>query len=74
MSSKVILLKYLPRIYDNNCTQSPTCCDKSAIVLKRVKDGFLFIQGYPLVHHSEKHKAWTIFQVRYAKLIARASY
>lgn len=84
MSSKVILLKYVPRVYDpaaavteprdrlqelgvspySSSSRGSSCCDKTAIVVQWVGDGFLSIQGYPPVHHSEKHKAWSIFQVR----------
>ena len=38
-------------------------CDKSAVIVEKLEGGFYSIQGYPPVHHSEKHKAWSTFQV-----------
>lgn len=71
MSSKVVLLKYLPRIHDPAAPEavgpegsSPgSATGRTAIVLQRGRDGYLSIQGYPPVHHSDKHKAWSIFTV-----------
>lgn len=66
MSSKVILLKYLPRVYDQSAVDAQRCnfaCDKTAIIVERDSNGFISIQGYSPVYQSEKHKAWSAFQV-----------
>jgi hypothetical protein len=71
MSSKVVLLQYVCDFAYGGGNHS-SC--KTAIVVGRSSDGFISIQGYTPVHHSEKHKAWSDFQVSLVCSVLQAAF
>ena len=72
MSSKVVLVKYVARMSDSAAAVDVgTYCDNTAIVIKKVRNNFLSIQGYPPISYAEKHKAWAFFQVSRIDFLTR---